>query len=99
MGYRSLQQDGYHQDGLTIGGKAVLSFSRTGAADLRFSQKFIAPGSANEVGLSRLSLGYALTPDWRLATDLEQQNSVSRKESRVGVYVEWQPLKSHPGKP
>jgi len=91
VGYRSIQQNDYHSDGINVGGKVVLALSRTGAADIRFSQMFTAPGSANEVGTSTLSVGYALRSHWRLATDLQQQNSLGGKDSRVGLYLEWQP--------
>ena len=91
VGYRAVQQDDYHSDGINVGGKVIFALSRTGAADIRFSQMFTAPGSTNEVGTSTLSVGYALTSHWRLATDLQQQNSLGGKDSRVGLYLEWQP--------
>ncbi|WLT39382.1 hypothetical protein NON20_07560 [Synechocystis sp. B12] len=53
----------------------VLALSRTGAADISFSQNFVAPGGTAEVGVSTLSVGYALTPQWRIATDVQRQNS------------------------
>ncbi|MFM1843335.1 MAG: hypothetical protein RLZZ490_2077 [Cyanobacteriota bacterium] len=91
VGYRWVQQGNYHSDGINVGGKIVLTLSRTGAADIRLSQMFTAPGSRQEVGTSTLSVGYALSPHWRLATDLQQQNSPGGKDSRVGLYLEWQP--------
>lgn len=91
VGYRSIQQGDFHSDGVNVGAKVVLAFSRTGAADMRLSQQFTAPGSAQEVGTSTLSVGYAVSPHWRLATDLQRQNSPGGNENRVGVYVEWQP--------
>ncbi|MEB3226964.1 MAG: hypothetical protein VKJ27_01145 [Synechocystis sp.] len=91
VGYRSIQQGDYHSDGINLGGKVVFALSRSGAADLRFSQMFTAPGSAQEVGTSTLSVGYAFSPHWRLATDLQQQNSKGGKDSQVGLYLEWQP--------
>ena len=74
-----------------LSGKVVFALSRSGAADLRLSQMCTAPGSAQEVGTSNLSVGYAFSPHWRLATDLQQQNSKGGKESQVGLYLEWQP--------
>jgi hypothetical protein len=91
VGYRSVQQDDFHSDGINLGGKVVFALSRTGAADIRLSQMFTAPGTDREVGTSNLSVGYALSSHWRLATDLQQQNSRGGKESRVGLYLEWQP--------
>ncbi len=91
LGYRAVVQDDYHSDGLNVGGKIVFALSRTGAADISFSQNFVAPGGTAEVGISTLSVGYALSPQWRIATDLQQQNSPAGRENRVGVYLEWQP--------
>ncbi|MBE9203080.1 hypothetical protein IQ218_05915 [Synechocystis salina LEGE 06099] len=91
VGYRAIAQNDYHSEGINVGGKVVLALSRPGAADISFSQNFVAPGGTAEVGISTLSVGYALTPQWRLATDLQRQNSPAYRESRFGVYLEWQP--------
>jgi hypothetical protein len=91
VGYRAVVQDDYHSEGLNVGGKVVFALSRTGAADVSFSQNFVAPGSTAEVGISTLSIGYALSPQWRIATDLQRQNSPGSRENRVGMYLEWQP--------
>lgn len=91
VGYRYIQTNGYDTQGINLGGKIIFALSRTGAADLSFSQSFISPGSENEVGLSTLSVGYAISPHWRIATDLQQQNSKVQKDNRVGLYLEWMP--------
>ncbi|AIE72795.1 hypothetical protein D082_02660 [Synechocystis sp. PCC 6714] len=91
VGYRAIAQNDYHSEGVNVGGKVMLALSRTGAADISFSQNFVAPGGTAEVGISTLSVGYALTPQWRIATDLQRQNSPAYRESRFGVYLEWQP--------
>ncbi|BFM41284.1 hypothetical protein [Synechocystis sp. LKSZ1] len=91
LGYRALQTGDYASQGLNLGGKVNLALSRTGAADLSFSQSFVAPGSSDEVGISTLSVGYAVTEHWRIATDLQQQNSRAQKDNRLGIYLEWMP--------
>lgn len=40
--------------------------SRGGAADLALSQHWVAPGSDQEVGITSLNLGYAVTRRLRL---------------------------------
>lgn len=89
VGYRNLTSDRYHTDGLAIGAKLILALSRTGAADISLSQMFVSPGSADEVGITTLSTGYAVTEDLRLSVDLQKQNSVGEKDSRVGLTFEW----------
>ncbi|MGL5034050.1 MAG: hypothetical protein ACRC6M_09655 [Microcystaceae cyanobacterium] len=91
IGYRSIQTGDYHTNGVNVGGKVIFSLSRTGAGDLVFSQNFLSPGSENEVGITTLSVGYALTKNWRISTDLQQQNSRANKDNRVGIYLEWMP--------
>ena len=89
VGYRYIQTNDYHTQGMNVGAKIMLALSRSGAADLAFSQSFISPGSDNEVGISTLSVGYALTKNLRISTDLQQQNSRAQKDNRVGLYLEW----------
>ena len=91
FGYRYIQTNDYHTQGMNVGAKIMLALSRSGAADLAFFQSFISPGSDNEVGISTLSVGYALTKNLRISTDLQQQNSRAQKDNRVGLYLEWMP--------
>ncbi len=91
VGYRYIQTNNYHTQGINLGAKIILSLSRSGAADLSFAQSFMSPGSENEVGISTLSVGYALTKKLRISTDLQQQNSHAQKDNRVGLYLEWMP--------
>ncbi len=91
VGYRYLQTDNYNTQGLNLGAKLAVALSRDGAADLSFKQSFISPGSDNEVGISTFSVGYALSQHWRIATDLQQQNSRAQKDHRLGIYLEWMP--------
>lgn len=91
VGYRNLETDKYSTDGVNVGAKLMLALSRTGAADVSLTQTFVSPGSSEEVGLTTLSVGYAVTRNLRLSTDIQQQNSTQRKDSRVGVVLEWMP--------
>jgi hypothetical protein len=91
VGYRYIQTGNYSTDGLNLGLKLKLALSRTGAADITVSQSFISPGGANEVGLTTLSVGYAITSNLRLAADIQAQNSRARKDSFLGILLEWLP--------
>lgn len=89
LGFQHLETARYTTEGLNVGLKLLLVPSRTGAADLSLSQTWIAPGSSQETGLTTFSAGYALTPHLRLATDIQAQNAPQRKDSRVGILLEW----------
>jgi hypothetical protein len=89
LGYRRLETTHYSSDGLNAGLRLLLVPSRTGAADISLTQSWVAPGTDEEVGLTTLSFGYALTRHLRLSTDIQKQNARQRKDSRVGVVVEW----------
>lgn len=91
VGYRNLQTDQYTTDGINVGGRLMVALSRTGAADLVLTQSFVSPGSSQEVGITTLSVGYAITRNLRLSTDIQKQNARQRKDSRVGVVLEWMP--------
>jgi hypothetical protein len=91
VGYRNLQTDKYSTDGVNVGARLMLALSRTGAADLALTQSFVSPGSSDEVGITTLSVGYAITRNLRLSTDIQKQNSRQRKDSRVGLVLEWMP--------
>ncbi|PSB22950.1 hypothetical protein C7B76_02090, partial [filamentous cyanobacterium CCP2] len=89
VGYRSVQGEEYDTDGVNLGFRVLLVPSRTGAADLSFTQTWIAPGSNEEVGISTLSFGYAVTEQLRLSTDLQKQNAPQEKDSRAAIVLEW----------
>ncbi len=89
VGYRYIQTGDYSSDGINIGARLMLSLSRTGAADISITQSFVAPGSSEEVGITSLSVGYALTSQLRLSGDIEKQNSIAEKDSRVAIVLEW----------
>ena len=89
VGYRHLETDRYRTSGANVGVRVMLVLSRTGAADLSLTQSWVTPGTDEEVGISTLSVGYALTHDLRISADLQNQNAPKRKDSRVGVGLEW----------
>jgi hypothetical protein len=89
VGYRHLETTRYTINGVNLGVKLLLVPSRTGAASLSLSQTWVAPGDEAEVGITTLSVGYALTHNLRLSTDIQKQNSSFRKDSRVGISLEW----------
>jgi hypothetical protein len=89
LGYRYVQSNDFNTDGLNLGARLILALSRTGAADLSLSHSFISPGGNNEVGITSLSVGYAVTSNLRLSSDLEFQNSREDKDRRFGINLEW----------
>lgn len=91
VGYRAVGTQNYSTDGVNVGAKLMLALSRSGAADISFTQSFVSPGGTDEVGISTLSFGYALTQKLRLSLDLQQQNSRGGKDDRAGIVFEWLP--------
>lgn len=91
VGYRHIETDRDTTDGVNVGLRLMLALSRTGAADILLTQSWVAPGSESEVGLTTLSVGYAVTPNLRVSADVQQQNAPQRKDSRVGIGLEWMP--------
>jgi hypothetical protein len=89
IGYRYLETDEYTTDDINLGLRFLLALSRTGAADISLTQTWVAPGSNEEVGITTLSVGYALTENLRISTDIQKQNSSFNKDSRVGIVLEW----------
>jgi len=91
VGYRNIESNDYSTDGINVGARLMLALSRTGAADVSLTQSFVSPGSSDEVGITTLSFGYAVTQNLRLSTDIQKQNSREEKDSRVGIVLEWMP--------
>ena len=89
IGYRHLETTQYSIEGVHVGLRLLLVPSRTGAADLAITQSWVAPRGDDEVGLTTLTFGYALTHNLRLSTDLQKQNSRFRSDSSVSVGLEW----------
>ena len=91
VGYRYFQTNNYSTDGVNVGVKIMFTLSRNGAADVSLIQSFIDPGGNDEVGLSTLAVGYAITNNLRISTEIQQQNSQIKKDSSVGIFLEWMP--------
>lgn len=88
IGYRYVQSNDFSTDGLHLGLRLMLAFSRSGAGDISLSQSFISPGSNLEVGITSLSIGYGITSRLRLSGDLEWQNSQENDDNRTGINLE-----------
>ncbi len=87
VGYRHLETI----EGANLGVRALFVLSRGGGADISLTQSWVAPFSANQTGLTTLSIGYALTHNLRISTDFQKRNSPIQKESRIGIGLEWMP--------
>ena len=88
VGYRYVQSNDFNTDGVHLGLRLMLAFSRTGAGDISLAQSYLSPGGSQEVGITSLSVGYAVTSKLRLSTDLEWQNSRANKDRRAGINLE-----------
>ena len=91
LGYRSLETGNFNTSGINTGLRLMVALSRTGASDISLTQTFVSPRGNEEVGITTLSVGFALTPNLRLSTDIQKQNSIVAKDSRVGISLEWMP--------
>jgi hypothetical protein len=89
FGYRYLQTTRYVTSGLNVGFRVQAVLSRTGGADISLEQTWVAPQQSDEVGLTRLSFGLALTRNLRVSTDVDWQNSKQKKDNRYGISMEW----------
>ncbi len=89
VGYRTARsgQD-YDVSGANVGVRLRFVPSRTGAADLTLDQSWVV-GDSQGLSITQLNLGYAITQDLRLSTDLEWQSTADKGDSRVGVNLEW----------
>ena len=89
VGYRTARSAEYYQvSGTNVGVRLRFVPSRTGAADLTLDQSWVV-GDSQGLSITQLNLGYAITQDLRLSTDLEWQRSADREDSRVGINLEW----------
>jgi len=89
VGYRDINTENYSTNGLNLGARLKLILSRNDAADISLSQSFVNLGSNDQVGLTRISAGYALSPRLRIAAEIQEQNSRMSKQSSVGIFLEW----------
>lgn len=91
VGWRSLYTPTAQSQGLNLGAKLLLVPSRGGGADLSIQQTWMNLGQDQEVGIGKLSVGYAIAPKLRLATDLERWQGRTIFETRASILVEWMP--------
>jgi hypothetical protein len=91
LGYRSVEGEDHETRGLNVGVRLLLVPSRTGAADIALAQSWVTPGTDAEVGLTTLSLGYAVTDRLRLSTDFQAQNASESNDNRMSIVLEWMP--------
>ncbi|MGB7087930.1 MAG: hypothetical protein WBD47_20400 [Phormidesmis sp.] len=89
LGYRHAESaDDYSVSGANVGVRVRFVPSRTGAADITLDQSWIL-GDREGLSITQLNVGYAITQDLRLSTDLEWQSTADEGDSRVGVNLEW----------
>ncbi|MTF37579.1 hypothetical protein VKI21_10085 [Cyanobacterium aponinum UTEX 3222] len=89
VGYRYIETNGYHSDGVNVGVKVKLAFSPQGAADISLIQSFIAPTSNDEVGVTEIKAGYAINKHLRLSSGISWQNSIKQEDSQLNIGLEW----------
>ncbi|MGJ3247014.1 MAG: hypothetical protein ACFE0I_13190 [Elainellaceae cyanobacterium] len=90
IGYRNLEVDGFDTDGLDLGIRVIAVLSRTGAADISVSQRWVNPGSdRREVSLTSLTFGYAVTQRLRISTEFQWQKIPDESDRRLGIGLEW----------
>jgi len=89
LGYRYAESgNDYAVSGANIGVRLRFVPSRTGAADITLDQSWIV-GDSEGLSITHFNVGYALTQDLRLSTDLEWQSTADEGDSRVGINLEW----------
>lgn len=90
VGYRNLDAEGFATDGLDLGIRVIAVLSRTGAADISVSQRWVNPGSdRHEVSLTTLTFGYAVTQRLRVSTEFQWQRIPDDTDGRLGIVLEW----------
>lgn len=91
VGFRSIATPITQVSGLNLGARLLLVPSRGGGADVILQQTWVAPGTDREVGVGKISVGYAIAPRLRLSTDLERWQGRSVFETRASLMLEWLP--------
>jgi hypothetical protein len=91
VGYRHLETEAYSTNGLEVGGRLMFALSRGGAGDLSLGYSQVGIGGDESVGLASVSVGYAVSRNVRLATDLQWQIADGDDDSRVGIVLELMP--------
>lgn len=91
VGWRSFSTATTQNQGLNIGAKLMLIPSRGGGADVALQQTWVNVGSDREIGIGKVSVGYAIAPQLRLATTIERWQGGAISETRGSLLLEWMP--------
>jgi hypothetical protein len=91
VGWRSISTNSAQSQGVNLGAKVLFVPSRGGGADFSLQQTWVNLGNDQEVGIGKVSVGYAIGPKLRLATDIERWQGRSIFETRATVLLEWMP--------
>lgn len=91
VGYRYIETAGYNTGGVNVGVRLGLIFSPQGGGDIFISQSFISPTGNEEVGITEINVGYAISKNLRLSTEIGWQNSIKQNDSQVSIGLEWKP--------
>lgn len=91
LGYRAIETAGYSTGGVNVGVKFGFIFSPQGAGDIFITQSFVSPTGSDEVGITEINVGYAVTKNIRLATEIGWQNSIKKNDSQISIGFEWMP--------
>ncbi len=88
LGYRQINTENFTTNGVRVGGRVQVVFSRPSAADLALSQTWVSPGSSQEVAITDVSLGYAITRNLRIGTQWQLQQHGQGSDRRLGIFLE-----------
>ena len=89
LGYRYAESgNDYAVSGANVGVRLRFVPSRTGSADITLDQSWIV-GDRKGLSITHFNVGYAVTQNLRLSTDLEWQSTADEGDSRVGINLEW----------
>ena len=91
IGIRSLSTSTTQTTEFNLGARLLLVPSRGGGADVTLQQTWMAIGTDREIGIGKISVGYAIAPKLRIATDLERWHGRSIGETRASLLLEWMP--------
>ena len=91
IGIRSLSTSTIQTTEFNLGARLLLVPSRGGGADVTLQQTWMAIGTDREIGIGKISVGYAIAPKLRIATDLERWHGRSIGETRASLLLEWMP--------
>ena len=89
VGYRQINSQDLTASGVRVGGRLQVVLSRPSAADFALSQTWVAPGSSQEIAITNLALGYAVTRNLRVGTQWQLESRGGKSDRRWGVFFEF----------